>query len=270
MFRPILVLSLLIGHITFAQNHESNENNSPIKLEHAEPLYIDLIRDLGAHKGEKEWNIGFGMFDNKTFDSYEFLVEYEWAAADRLGFEIELPFTFYSPISGLDNDELPSNELESIQLATQWTFLVSEKHNTSMALGYMQEFEFSDFDNFGNPLFEGAVYNPFIVAAKAFEHHLHTLLYTGPIITQHFDDNHVDFEYELHANFHYMIPGTDNFIGLEINNYFDNEEIDCTLRPQMRLDISDQVKIGIVTGIPISRTEQGLSMFARLIWEPHH
>lgn len=47
------------------------------KVLHAEPLFIDLIRDLGARKGEKEWNVGFGMTDNNKFDSYEALVEYE-------------------------------------------------------------------------------------------------------------------------------------------------------------------------------------------------
>lgn len=28
----------------------------PINMLHARPLYIDLIRDLGALEGEKEWN----------------------------------------------------------------------------------------------------------------------------------------------------------------------------------------------------------------------
>ncbi|MGA1278641.1 MAG: hypothetical protein ACO30P_09510, partial [Candidatus Kapaibacteriota bacterium] len=32
------------------------EDKYPIdKVLHAEPLFIDLIRDLGARKGEKEW-----------------------------------------------------------------------------------------------------------------------------------------------------------------------------------------------------------------------
>lgn len=38
--------------------------NGPLKLLHAEPLFIDLIRDLGARKGEKEWNFGLGLTDN--------------------------------------------------------------------------------------------------------------------------------------------------------------------------------------------------------------
>ncbi|TRX66442.1 HAEPLYID family protein [Carboxylicivirga sp. M1479] len=269
MSRLLLLLLLFLPAIGLtAQEASDQSSDQPLKLDHAEPLYIDLIRDLGAHKGEKEWNVGFGLSDNKTFDSYEFLVEYEWAVADRWGLEIELPFSFYSPITGIPNDSLPANKLESLQLATQWTFWVSEPHHTSMALGYMQEFEFSDFRNFGNPLIEGAIYNPFLVAAKGWQKYYHTLLYTGPILVHHFDDAHLDFIYELHANFHYMIPDSHNFVGLEINNYVDNEQWDCTLRPQMRLDISNDIKIGIVAGIPITRTEQGLSMFTRLIWEP--
>ena len=61
------------------------------KVLHAEPLYIDLIRDLGARKGEKEWNVAFGLNDNARYDKYEALVEYERAPLDRLGLEIELP-----------------------------------------------------------------------------------------------------------------------------------------------------------------------------------
>jgi len=265
----LLALSVILSSIN-AFSQESNQTKEPLKLEHAEPLYIDLIRDLGAHKGEKEWNVGVGTFDNKTFDSHEFLVEYEWAAIDRLGFEVELPFTFYSPITGISNDSLPSNKLESLKLATQYTFLVSEKYHTSMAIGYMHEFEFSSFRDWGNPTVPGMVYNPFFVAAKKFANSLHTLLYTGPIITQHFNSNHWDFDYEFHANFHYMIPNTSNFVGVEVNNYANSEGIDCTVRPQMRVSLNEELMVGIVTGIPVERKEQGFSMFLRLIWEPPH
>lgn len=55
----------------------------PDKVLHAEPLFIDLIRDLGARKGEKEWNVGLGLTDNLKFDAYEALIEYEWAPIDR-------------------------------------------------------------------------------------------------------------------------------------------------------------------------------------------
>ncbi len=45
---------------------EVQDHHEPDKVLHAEPLFIDLIRDLGARKGEREWNIGFGMTDNHT------------------------------------------------------------------------------------------------------------------------------------------------------------------------------------------------------------
>jgi hypothetical protein len=89
------------------------------KVLHAEPLYIDLIRDLGARKGEKEWNLGLGITDNNRYDSYEALIEYEFAPIDRLGFEVELPFSFYYPSSGNDRNEIPRSRLNSLKLATQ-------------------------------------------------------------------------------------------------------------------------------------------------------
>ena len=45
------------------QHKKKNRKKKPLKIEHAEPLFIDLIRDLGARKGEREWNVGMGMFD---------------------------------------------------------------------------------------------------------------------------------------------------------------------------------------------------------------
>src|SRR5690606_32840927 len=106
------------------------EKKGPAKVLHAEPLYIDLIRDLGARKGEKEWNIGLGLTDNQDYDSYLALVEYEWAPIDRLGLEIELPFSFY--YTSNEKDKTPKSRLQSLKLAAQYTFLVSEKYKTSM------------------------------------------------------------------------------------------------------------------------------------------
>src|SRR5690606_2770409 len=82
----------------YIQEVENRKN--PDKVLHAEPLFIDLIRDLGARKGEKEWNVGFGLTDKGDFDEYTALVEYEWAPINRLGLEVELPFSFYYPIKG--------------------------------------------------------------------------------------------------------------------------------------------------------------------------
>jgi hypothetical protein len=247
---------------------QQEEDEKPAKVLHAEPLYIDLIRDLGAHKGEREWNLGLGLTDNLRFDSYEALIEYEWAPANRLGLEIEFPFTFYSPAAGTPRDSVPSNQLDALQVAMQWSFFVNPERATTMALGYLNEFQLSDFSNFGNPLLKGNAYNPFLVVAKRWGENFHSLIYTGPIFEQDFRSGDVEVDYEINTSFHYMIPGTDNFLGVEFNQSFEHTDFDMTIRPQMRLDIAEEFLIGIVTGIPVSRENQRFSAFMRLIYEP--
>jgi hypothetical protein len=252
---------------------EQIENQKqPDKVLHAEPLYIDLIRDLGARKGEKEWNLGVGLTDNLDFDSYEALIEYEWAPIDRLGLEVELPFTFYTPNSrNFGRENLPSNRLNSLKLAAQWSFFVNESIATSMALGYIHEFELSDFKNFGRPVLQGNVYNPFLVVAKRWGSNFHSLIYTGPMMERKFAEAKTNVSYDVNTSFHYMISGTRNFVGVEINKTIDEKnDFHSVLRPQMRVGIADNLMIGIVTGIPLSRTNERLSSFLRLIWEPNH
>jgi len=74
----------------------------------------------------------------------------------------------------------------------------------------------------------------------------------------------------VNTNFHYMIPGTRNFIGLEINKEIYQKDFDMVLRPQMRLAISEKTLVGIVTGIPVQRENNRFSTFIRLIYEPGH
>ncbi len=246
------------------------DRKEPDKVFHAEPLYIDLIRDLGARKGEKEWNFGMGLTDNLTHDSYSTLLEYEFAPIDRLGLEIETPFTFYAPQKNVSRDSMPGNRMESLKLAAQYTFLVSDKHSLSLALGYIHEFKLSDFRNFGNPWITENAHNPFFVAAKRWGTNFHTLIYTGPFIEVSTQDALKHFRWETNTNIHYMISGTRNFIGLEINKSMEKGDLDITFRPQMRLSIYENFLIGIVAGIPAYRENQRLSSFLRIIWEPGH
>jgi hypothetical protein len=255
----------------FLAETENVESSQKPKVLHAEPLYIDLIRDLGARKGEKEWNIGMGMTDKRGFDQYEALIEYEWAPIDRLGLEVELPITLYSSRGQLPTKlERPSNRLESIKVAGQWSFLVSEKAKTTLALGYIHEFELADLNKWGEEsLYKGNVFNPFMVAAKRWGRNFHTLIYTGPRIIREFD-HATESIYDINTNFHYMISGTRNFVGIEINKEIQNGQMTAVLRPQMRIGFAENFLIGIVSGIPINRETQGLSSFVRIIYEPGH
>lgn len=248
---------------------EVQDKNEPVKVLHAEPLYIDLIRDLGARKGEREWNVGMGLTDKNTHDEYIALVEYEWAPVNRLGLEVELPFSFYYPVNGETNT--PSSKLNSLKMAVQYSFFVSEKLKTSMAVGYIQEFELTDFNQYSSsPLFTGNVYNPFFIAAKRWGQNFHTLIYTGPQVFHHFEGNATHTVWQINTNFHYMIPGTRNFVGVEFNKEAQKHDFDMTIRPQMRISVADNILIGIVTGIPVNRENERFSTFLRLIYEPGH
>lgn len=100
---------------------QANPSQKP-KVLHAEPLFIDLIRDLGARKGEKEWNLGMELSDKKDIRAYHGLIEYEWAPINRLGLEVELPFSFYTTQSPELKDSLPASQLESFKMAAQYSF----------------------------------------------------------------------------------------------------------------------------------------------------
>lgn len=269
----LLAVFIHFGLGCYAQNGtDTTKSDLPAKILHAEPLYIDLIRDLGARKGEKEWNVGAGMIDRLNFDSYEFLVEYEWAPLNRWGVEIEVPVTIYSEPNQNLNQIKPSNRIESIKLASQYTFLVAPKPALSLAIGGITEFEFTDLDKITSaPVFRGIVLNPFLIGAKRWGNSFHTLIYTGPKFITHFDTAIPnEFSFEVNTNFHYMIADTRNFIGFEFNKTFTKGDFDMIIRPQMRLCISDGLMIGIVPGIPVSKSNRRLSAFIRLIYEPGH
>lgn len=276
MKRFIVLAMLLWGNWAMAQEvslPDSVDQKRPLKLNHAEPLYIDLIRDLGAHKGEKEWNIGAGMIDNLGYDRYNFLVEYEWAPIDRLGLEVEVPVSVYT-VNNKDRfpeRNRPSDRIESLKLAAQYTFMVSDRYKTSMALGTITELELTDLNKIKrDDMFEGILFNPFLVAAKKWGSNFHSLVYTGPRMTRHLGHRGLRTGYELNTSAHYMIPGSRNFVGLEVNKEMRSGNVDMVFRPQMRLVINEGLMVGIVTGIPVSKENERLSSFMRLIYEPGH
>jgi hypothetical protein len=270
-FLPVAAGFLLFTPVVHAQQHHHDAEHTPAgflpKVHHAEPLYIDLIRDLGARKGEKEWNVGLGLTDNLRYDAYTTLVEYEWAPVNRLGLEVELPFTFYYPLEKDQSADVPASKLNGLKTAVQYTFLVSTRTQTSLALGYLNELEMPEFRAFSvRPV--GNVYNPFVVAAQRLGARWHSLVYAGPIVRQHFGNPELHTVWQWNTSFHYMLEGTRNFIGVEFNKAAGYGDFDLTIRPQMRLCLAENVLVGIVAGIPVSRENERFSTFFRLIYEP--
>ncbi len=245
----------------------TEQASGPDKVLHAEPLYIDLIRDLGARKGEAEWNLGLGLTDRTNYDNIEALVEYEWAPIDRLGVEIEVPVSLYSAFPGAT--DVPANRVESLKRGVQRTVHVSVEHSRSLAVGYIHQFVLRDPARLRprDPL-RGNVFNPFLVAAKRWGDNFHTLVYTGAQWRQEHGGGTAPTVYEWHSNVDYMLSGTRNFIGVEMNKYLQDGNFDMTVRPSMRLGIRDDLLMGIAVGIPVSRERERLGMFLRLIYEP--
>lgn len=246
------------------------QDNRPEKVRHAEPLYIDLIRDLGARKGEKEWNVGWGIANDQQVITNTAFVEYEFAPINRLGFEAEVPFTFYQNLT-TENSETTShrNRIEGIKLATQYTFLVAPKHQLSMAVGYLHEFKLHSFQTMHaqQTIFKGNSYNPIFIVAKRLGAHLHTLLYTGPQWESVRNSHKTELIYQLNASVHYMTSAR-HFIGIELNDEQNQHVHHLTIRPQVKIVLAGNLAIGLMAGIPAQLHENGMSFMTRIIYEP--
>ena len=259
-----LLLILFAGTICQAQI-----DSTPIeraKVHHIEPLFLDLVRDLGARKGEKEFNVGADFVNTTTYSQYDVLAEYEFAPIDRLGLEIETDFSFYNQIS--DVEEIPQNKLDNIRIAAQYSFYVSPKYNTTVALGYTQVVKFIDFENSNNnQLVTGLQYIPSIIAAKRWGDQFHTLLLAGPILKHTLDTEFTDVDWQFNTSVDYEIPNSSHFIGIEFNKKIVDSEFRMTMRPQGKIQINEGLAIGLVAGFPITKSQQKFSSFFRVIYE---
>lgn len=247
------------------------KNINPVKVDHAEPLNIDLMRDLGARKGEAEFNIGYGINNHHEYIEHYGFVEYEWAVANRLGLEVEIPFSFIRNSNPQNiNESLPHNKIEGVKLASQYTFYVNEKAKMSMAVGYVHEFELNNFYQIKKhqPFLTGMKMNPVYIAAKNFNN-WNTLIYTGPVIDYNFGNHQSELATTINTSVLYVIPNTKNFIGLENNMDIDQEGFHDYLRPQIKVGILHNLMVGLVTGIPLSKHENSKGdIMTRIIWEP--
>lgn len=262
------LLILLAGITAFAQT-DSIQDQKPLKIRHAEPLYMDLIRDLGARKGEKEWNVGYGIEGHKRYTASHAFVEYEFSPINRLGLEVEVPFEFYNGRGGEQQGDVPRNRLEGLKLASQYTFLVSQKQRMSMAAGYMHEFRAHSFYSMdhGRGMFKGTTVSPFFIVAKRWGERIHSLLYTGPEWEFTPAESRRQTFYQVNASMHYVWP-SGNFLGMEVNDEFSSGGHHTVFRPQLKLVLHKRVALGLLTGIPAHPRESGMSFMARLVFEP--
>lgn len=258
---------LTLAFLSVLTNNSLAQTNAKLdKVSHAEPLYFDLVRDLGARKGEKEINIAADFSKSKNHNEYAFLVEYEFAPINRLGLEVEADFSFFKRTG--NTSEILSSKLESLRFSAQYSFLVSTKLKTTLAVGYTQILECTDFNLYGKEnLITATVYNPFFVAAKRWGSQFHTLIYIGPLLEHHFLKDNLDLNWQINASAHFVVPGTKHFIGIELNEEIINNKSEITIRPQVKIKFNEKLALGIVTGLPVNHKKENYSSFFRIIYE---
>lgn len=240
----------------------------PLKIKHAEPIYNDIIRDLGARKGEKEINVGYKLDKNADYNTQRGFIEYEFAPINRLGLELEIPFQFYSKsYSEKGAATVSRNKIESIKPAIQYTFLVNKKAQLSMAAGGIYELRLNSLKPIENEfgLLKGNSFNPFLIVAKRWGEKIHSMITTGPEFYNDFNTHKNESAYLINASLHYMIES--HFLGIEMNQEIKNHKVLTVLRPQAKIQLSKNMGIGITTGIPISQPQNGYSFMARMIYE---
>jgi len=260
----ILIVVVFINAVGYAQTEEETE--LPVKVHHIEPLYIDLVRDLGARKGEKEINIGGEFVNTSSYSIFKTLAEYEFAPINRLGLEIEADFSFYDGYT--DEEIIPGNSMDELKLSAQYSFYVSPKHKTTLAIGYAQIFELTDFDKYSSSTFvQELVYSPFFIAAKRWGDSFHTLILLGPEFKHKLKTDYTDVDWQINTSFHYEIPNSSHFLGIEFNKAFVDSKFEMTMRPQAKLQINEALALGIVTGFPLTKSEEKFSSFFRVIYE---
>lgn len=201
-----------------------------------------------------------------NYREYAVLAEYEFAPIDRLGLEIETDFSFYAKTNS--QSQIPENKLDKLILSVQYSFFVSPKYQTTMAIGYAHEFELTDFSSYDSAKFvTGMVYKPFFVAAKKWGESFHTLIFTGPIMSHNFNETYTSVDWQINTSLHYNIPNTHHFIGVEFNKEVVDSEFKMTMRPQLKLQLNEAFAVGLVAGFPIDNQEEKFSSFFRLIYE---
>ena len=250
----IRIFIALISLTAYAQNDAPKK---PDKVSHAEPISFDLIRDLGARKGEQEWNVGLGMTSVGDRTLQSFFIEYEFAPVNRLGLELELPLHFSDPSPGTEY----TNGFEGIKAAVQYSFLVSPKAKMTLAAGYIFELCPKIFQRPENE----TIHVPFFIVAKKWGQ-VNALLLAAPSLT--ISGSKREAIGLVNTSLHYIIPGTKNFIGIELNSELAHNTFHLMIRPQTKIILSNTLALGMAAGFSGGSSAQKMDFMMRWIYEP--
>lgn len=274
----LLFALLLFYAVPAGAQDEGQATAEPLK--HYMPLYIDIPCELNVQKGFKEMDVAVGYANYEQFSGVRGLVEYDFAPAKGLGFEIELPFVFVNaktsaPVIEAQGQQEEGGALQSqmaLRIGFNYSFLVLPKVQATFSAGYFNELESAPFRQFGEPVFAANIYYPYFAAAKVWGRRFHTLVYAGPSIKHEFEADAVETQWKLNTTISNRMGYDDkeNFVGVEINQSFARDrKMEMILRPQVQLAFSRKLSLGIVGALPAG-TRSGLNAggFLRLIYVP--
>ncbi|MDQ1086056.1 HAEPLYID family protein [Siphonobacter sp. SORGH_AS_1065] len=265
MKKLLTFFAILFAYHTQAQTSDSSRvlpPVKPVKISHAEPLYLDLVRDLGARKGEREWNVGTSFSKHGGAAHWHPFVEYEFAPINRLGLEVEVPLQAQVPMA----DDIPSSSLnmKSLKTSLQWTYAVIEPWQTSLAVGYTNELL---INHESGKLFSAELGFPFMVAAKKWGSQVHTLVYAALGGEKKWGKSLEPTGYEVNLALHYVIPHSKAFVGVELYHSQNGPVYENAIRPQVRVALKNNLLVGFVSSFSLKNSDP-VSSFIRIIYEP--
>lgn len=193
-----------------------------------EPLHFDLVRGLGAKRGEFEFNV-LSTAGLRPYHGVGWAPEVEWAFADRYAIEFEIP--------------MHDGRVEALKLAQQGTF---RERRPKFIHGWQVIVE-------GQLQGVGEVTGLYL-AGRRFRRRISALAMLGPRVV--FDARHLAAELIVNPSLFFDID--ERFtIGVESNGVVDGRHSSLRLLPQLHLQLGRHARVQVGGGIAVS--EAGLN-----------
>jgi hypothetical protein len=240
-----ILLALLFGSTSALANLEDDDDEERgdgilgAEFPHIpEPMVFDLLRPLGATRGELEIN-NLAIYDIKG-ENIKWAPEIEYAIRDGLGIEFELPF---------DNQIL-----QDYKLAIQGTL---PEHSEHFAHGWQIIGRHLRLES-------SFAVDALYIAAYRFNEHWSTLNMLG------FRGNELEKRANVQglANFNLFYSINENLaLGIEMNNEFSEKEWGYLLIPQVHANFTDRFSLQAGAGYQeFERATGGYVVSSRLIY----
>ncbi len=225
------------------------ETNNWNKIQIPEPLLFDLIRPLGASKGELEFNIlGTKILNYKNNQHRNdsavirppeivYAPEVEYAFADGYGIELELPFA--------------NHKLEAYKLALQGTFSRSPFERSINGWQLISLY---------NRLEKESNVTGLYLLGVQFSERISSLVMLGANVNDHFETG-------LIANPSLFFKYSDALtFGIENNLFLSANEHYYILLPQMEYSVGTNISVQLGAGLSIFGDHEHMLAAMRLIY----